>query len=224
MQLGRRDLEDVAVLDGRHAVHGRRRHVDAGAGAELELLELAVFLNLEEQLPAVDEDRFVLQVVILQAERVPFVDVNQLADIPIGLRPVELVAPRLLDARDLATQDVTPFASLPMVATSSRSISSMVDRRRTRRASARNSSLRTSCKTCLATPIAPGVMLKAVRPRPTSNVSSAGSDAISPQSDTGMLRRRAARRTVTIIRRIAGCSGSYSRDTRASARSTARQY
>ena len=72
--------------------------------------------------------------------------------------------------------------------------------------------------------IAPGVMLNSVSPRPTSSVSSAGSDAISPQSDTGMRCRAAARRTMTIIRRIAGCSGSYSRDTRSSARSTARQY
>ena len=52
----------------------------------------------------------------------------------------------------------------------------------------------------------------------------AGSEAISPQSDTGMPRRRAARRTITTIRRIAGWSGAYSRDTRASERSTARRY
>ena len=38
-----------------------------------------------------------------------------------------------------------------------------------------------------------------------------------------MLRRRPARATPRSIRRIAGCSGSYSRDTRSSVRSTARQ-
>ena len=67
-------------------------------------------------------------------------------------------------------------------------------------------------------------MLKSVSPSPTSSVSSAGSDAISPQSDTGIRARAAARRAITIIRSTAGCSGSYMSETRASARSTARQY
>ena len=41
-------------------------------------------------------------------------------------------------------------------------------------------------------------MLNSRRPRPTSSARSAGSDAISPQSDTGILRRAAARRTMTM--------------------------
>ena len=45
-------------------------------------------------------DRLVLEVVILQAERVPGVDVQNLADVALGLRPMKLVAPRLLDSRD----------------------------------------------------------------------------------------------------------------------------
>ena len=79
------------------------------------------------------------------------------------------------------------------------------------------------CSRRRASGIAAGVMLNSVSPRPTSSASSAGSDAISPQSDTGIRCRAAARRTMTIIRRMAGWSGSYSCDTRASARSTARQ-
>ena len=42
----------------------------------------------------------------------------------------------------------------------------------------------------------------------SSKVSSAGSEAISPHSDTGIPRRPAARRTMTITRRMAGWSGS----------------
>ncbi len=38
--------------------------------------------------------------------------------------------------------------------------------------------------------IAPGVMLNSVRPRPINSPTSAGSDAISPHSDTGMRWRR----------------------------------
>src|SRR5262249_20799595 len=126
------------------------------------LSQLAAFFDLEEQPAAVEKDRLVLEVVVLQAERVAFVDVNQLADVAVGLRPVELVAPRFLHAWNLAAHDVTPLVSLPMAATSSRSISSMVDSRRMRRASARSSSLRVSCSTCLATGMAPGVMLNSV--------------------------------------------------------------
>src|SRR5262249_35409964 len=152
--------------------------------------ELAVFLDLEQQLARVQVDRLILQVVVLEAERVPLGDVNQLPDVAIGLRPVQLVAPGLLDARNIHAHGWDPhsgeLAGWPIAASSSRSISSMVDRRRMRRASAWRSSLRTSRSTCLATGIAPGVMLKSVRPRPTSSGRSAGSDAISPHSDTGI--------------------------------------
>ena len=71
VQLRRRDLEDVAVFDRRHAVNGLRRDVDALAGQHLALDELAALLNLEQQLARVQVDRLVLEVVILQAQRWP---------------------------------------------------------------------------------------------------------------------------------------------------------
>ncbi len=52
-----------------------------------------------------------------------------------------------------------------------------------------------SWTTCRTIGMAPGVMLNSVSPRPTSRPTSAGSEAISPQSDTGMWCRVAARRT-----------------------------
>ena len=72
--------------------------------------------------------------------------------------------------------------------------------------------------------IAAGVMLKSVRPRPTSSPSSAGSDAISPHSDTGdaMARRRAPHQpNQPQHRRVQRLVES---ETRSSVRSTARQY
>jgi hypothetical protein len=36
--------------------------------------------------------------VVLEAERVTGVDVNELADVAVGLGPVQLVAPRFLDS------------------------------------------------------------------------------------------------------------------------------
>ena len=179
-------------------------------GSISRFTSVVAFLNLEEQPARVQVDRLVLQVVILEAEGVAGVDVNQLADVAIRLRPVQLVAPRLLDTRNVAStvspvhgrepepswrdSDSLDRRCWPSAASSSCSISSTVASRRTRRASARRSSLRTSDRTCFATPMAPGVMLNSVSPRPTSSVSSAGSDAISPQSDTGnpLPRRRAA--------------------------------
>src|SRR5262249_17774503 len=201
---GRRALEDFGVFAGRHPVDRLRRHVHGLARLHLAPAQLSIHVRLEENSSRVQEDRLVLLVVVLQAQGVALVHVNELADVPVGLRPVELVAPRLLDARNLPVHDVTPLVSLPIAAASSRSISSTVDSRRTRRASARRSSARVSRSTCLATGIAPGVMLNSVSPRPTSSARSAGSDAISPHRDTGMPRRTAARRTITIIRRIAG--------------------
>src|SRR5262249_48196449 len=189
-----------------------RRDVYALARLHLALLEPFAFalVDLEQHQPRMQVDRLVLQVVILEAERVAGVDVNQLAHVALGLGPVQLVAPGLLYSRDVAGHDVTPLMSVsrPRAASRTRSMSSIVASLSTRRASSRSSSFRSSESTCLATGIAPGVMLNSVRPRPTSSVSSAGSDAISPQSDSGIRCRRAARLTIRIIRRIAGCSGS----------------
>src|SRR5436305_1986746 len=94
----------------------------------LALLQPAPLVDLEQQLPRVQVDRLVLEVVILQAERVAGVHVNQLADVAIGLRPVELVAPRLFDARDVTAHEVTPLISVsrPSAASSTRSMSSIV--------------------------------------------------------------------------------------------------
>src|SRR5713101_1612014 len=187
VQLRRRHLEDVAVFNRRHAVDRLWRDVDALARLHLTLLQASALVDLEEQPARVQVDRLVLHVVILQAQRVARVDVNQLADVPLGLCPMELVAPGFFHARDLA-HDVTPLMSVsrPSAASSTRSMSSTVASFRTRRAIARSSSCRSSPRTCLATGIAPGVMLNSVRPSPTSSVSSAGSDAISPQSETGI--------------------------------------
>src|SRR5438445_511768 len=100
-QLRRRHLEDVAVFDRGHAVNRLRRDVDAFAGLHLALLQLAVLLNLEQQPAGVQVNRLVLHVVVLQAQRVSRVDVNQLAHIPIGLVSLEIVPPRFLNTSDL---------------------------------------------------------------------------------------------------------------------------
>src|SRR5262245_9614917 len=49
-------------------------------------------------------DRFILEVVILEAERMAGVHMNQLTDIPFRLRPMQLVAPWFFDSRDDVAQ------------------------------------------------------------------------------------------------------------------------
>jgi hypothetical protein len=103
-------FEDVAVLDRRHAVHRFRRDVHALARAHLAPHQRLAFLNLEQQQAGLQVDRLVLQVVVLQAQRMAGVHVNELADVPVGLRPVQLVSPRLLDARHFSAHYVTPWS------------------------------------------------------------------------------------------------------------------
>ena len=119
--------------------------------------ELVALLDLEQQLARVQVDRLVLQVVVLQAQRVAGVDVDQLADVPIGLRPVQLVAPRLLHSRHISrSRSYSSFADV---------VHGRPERRRAARARSRRPSpaagrgaparaarrSRTSASTCLAT-------------------------------------------------------------------------
>src|SRR5687767_10965216 len=231
VEFRRGDFEDVAVLDRRHAVDGLWRDVDGFARLHLALDELVPFLDLEEHAPGPEEDRLVLLVVVLQTERVAGVHVNELADVALRLRPMQLVSPGLLHTRHVvrhAFSSQRPCSSLSgslaRNPVSTVSTSADVFERSARRATRLASAARSPRSTCLASASAVGAMLNSVRPSPTSRARSTGSAAISPQTATGTRRRRPARATSPTVRRIAGCRGSYRRDTRSSVRSTARQY
>ena len=71
VELRRRDLEDVAVLERRHPVNGRRHDVDAIAGTHLALDELIAFADLEQEQAGVQEDRLVLLDVIWRLRACP---------------------------------------------------------------------------------------------------------------------------------------------------------
>ena len=98
VRLGCRHLEYVRILDRGHAVHRRRCDVDRVARPHFGADQLAVDFPLEQHLAGPHEDRLVLLVVVLQAQRMALVDVDLLADVAIGARPPHFVAPGLLDA------------------------------------------------------------------------------------------------------------------------------
>src|SRR6266478_2763360 len=66
--------------------------------AQRALDERLALLETQHDLTAQDVDRFVLLFVILEAEDVPGLDVQDLADVAIGPRPDDLVAPGLVNA------------------------------------------------------------------------------------------------------------------------------
>src|SRR5689334_18369558 len=98
VELGRRDLEDIGVLDRDHAVAQAGRDVEWLVGHQLARAR-RLAIGEEDQLhPAAQQhDRLVLDAVILQRERLARSDVEDLADVAIGLGPDQLVAPGLVD-------------------------------------------------------------------------------------------------------------------------------
>ena len=69
------------------------------AGLEDPLAQLlAVATELKAQRAFEEVDRLVLALVVLEAQRVALADVEDLADVTVGARPDQLVAPRLVDA------------------------------------------------------------------------------------------------------------------------------
>src|SRR2546425_7757142 len=98
VQLGRRDLEDVGVVEGRQTMAGPGREVPAIARAEADRPGLLLWLrHLEVHRAGEDADRLVLHAVVLVAERLSLADVEDLARVAIGPGPDGLVTPGLRD-------------------------------------------------------------------------------------------------------------------------------
>ena len=94
IEIGRGHLEDVGGLEGGHAVHRARRDVDAVTRAHL-LRDpgIALAALLEPDASAPDQDRLILDAVILEAERLSGIYVEDFSDVALGLGPAELVTP-----------------------------------------------------------------------------------------------------------------------------------
>src|SRR5688572_1752200 len=172
----------------------RRRHMDGVARFHLALHQFVPFLDLEQHTPGPQEDGLVLLVVVLQAQRMAGLDVNQLADVPVRLRPVQLVSPGFLYAcRFMHALSFCCLYSVfwtrsslsrrdSMNSVNSFSTSLAVAARSAFAATRAASATRNSLSACLATGMALGAMLNSRSPRPTSKPRSTGSAAISPHT------------------------------------------
>src|SRR6185437_11876822 len=98
VELGGRRLEDVAVHHGLDLVHELGRNVDGLAGAERAGLQLGAGPGAEDQLAPEHVHRLVLAMVILQAQHVSRLDVQDLAHVALGAGPDQLVSPRFVDS------------------------------------------------------------------------------------------------------------------------------
>jgi hypothetical protein len=59
--------------------------------------QFAIYGHAKHDLTSEQEDRLIFALVILEAQQVARLDVQNLADVAIGLRPNELMTPRFLD-------------------------------------------------------------------------------------------------------------------------------
>ena len=75
-----------------------RRNVECLPRAQRHLATVAVMLDRQFQLSGDNVQRLFFHFVILQAEALPFCDVQDLADVPPGFRENHLVPPRLRHA------------------------------------------------------------------------------------------------------------------------------
>src|SRR2546425_170979 len=91
-------LEQAARDDRLELVDHLRLDVERLALAHRPLDQRVALLDAQQDLALQHVDRLVLLVVVLQAEHVAGLDVEDLADVAVGLRPDELVAPGLVDA------------------------------------------------------------------------------------------------------------------------------
>src|SRR4051812_21133110 len=76
------------------------------------LEEARLIFEVEVHQSAEDENRLVLAVVILKREGFARIDVEHLAEIPVGDRPTQLVTPRLDDSRAFGGQQLILSLSL----------------------------------------------------------------------------------------------------------------
>src|SRR6185503_13109707 len=109
VEVRRGDLEDPQVLYPGHAVDGARPKAERLARHDLDLVDASLVrtAKLEPRTPLEHVPRLVLELVVLEAQRLARLDEQDLARVVLALRPDQLGAPRLLHGtrpKDLLAQ------------------------------------------------------------------------------------------------------------------------
>ena len=93
IEFRRRNLQNIAILNGDHTMLHQRHNMQALARRQTQLLLLAIFLNIQFKHASEQPNRLVLDVVKLVTQGFPFVDVQYLPDVAIGMSPNQLITP-----------------------------------------------------------------------------------------------------------------------------------
>src|SRR3954447_15902103 len=107
----RGDFEQSRVLERLHPVDRAGRDVERRSGGDDLAVRRRIARLADRELDAslLDVDRLVLLPVELQAERVALADEEDLPDVEVGVRPDQLVAPRLVDLARLEGEGLEAF-------------------------------------------------------------------------------------------------------------------
>src|SRR5687768_6341927 len=99
----RRNLEQVAVGDGLHLVNGLRRDAISLPDPEIDGNERLSFPDAIDELAGEQVDRLVLDVVILLGQHFSSLDMENLSDVLVGVRPDGFMAPGLWNSAAIGT-------------------------------------------------------------------------------------------------------------------------
>src|SRR5467141_1910802 len=110
VDLGGGSLEQVGRGHGLELMDQLRLDVERRPLRHGPLDQRIALLDAEDDLAREHVDRFVLLVVVLQRQDVSRLDVQDLADIAVGPRPDQLVAPRLVDAIGEVGHEISSFS------------------------------------------------------------------------------------------------------------------
>jgi hypothetical protein len=103
LEFGRRNLQNVAALGARcHAMPGVGSNVVGVTGLHLSAYHDALLFHLEFIGSIEQVQSLVLDLVVLQGERLSGIDVEDLADVPLGVSEDQLIAPGLFNALDVS--------------------------------------------------------------------------------------------------------------------------
>src|SRR5690606_2614374 len=102
VQIGGGSLEHVTIGYSLHLVHGTRRHVIGLACLQRDILQVPVSVcHTKDHRTGQQADCLVLAFVVLHRKRMSSLDMQNLANVPVGVGPDALMSPWLVNHHNL---------------------------------------------------------------------------------------------------------------------------